>query len=294
LIRRDLVAADLFAADDLAAVKLGAMSASDLASDVDGKLASSMLTAEGRAFSDYYYDTYIQDFSGGFRDLDIYSIVDDDDSRGRVGRLLDRRYAEWIAAERPAPDSDAVIPEYEPTPRFERSKKPPSVDEMIDGVQRSMAEKGTHVAMTRVSDIPSPHEAPELEQLIPAALKMNVSSVSAANWGDPKLRRALKSLGVSSQAAHVVNAMAGQEPDVRVVLVYVVPGVPPDRLDREFYPVVRGARVKSIHDRVVGYRNVHGVHAGPMRIAWWVTDGLVIMVSARDDATVDNLITRLP
>ena len=55
LIRRQLHAPEVFPAGHVAAVKAGEMTGSDLADDVDGKLLESIMTAEGRAFSDACY-----------------------------------------------------------------------------------------------------------------------------------------------------------------------------------------------------------------------------------------------
>jgi hypothetical protein len=70
-----------------------------------GRLASEMLTPEGRAFSGAYYAPeygYARDWRGIFgRRADRYDVPDEWETYDRIAPLLDRRYGAWVAAGRP-------------------------------------------------------------------------------------------------------------------------------------------------------------------------------------------------
>jgi hypothetical protein len=70
-----------------------------------GRLASDMLSADGAAFTGAYYAPeygYPRDYRRLFgRRADRYDVPDDWETYDRLAPLLDRRYAEWIAAGKP-------------------------------------------------------------------------------------------------------------------------------------------------------------------------------------------------
>jgi hypothetical protein len=71
----------------------------------EGRLASDMLTDEGRAFTGAYYAPeygYARDWRRVFgRRADRYAVPDDWEAYDRIGPRIERRYREWIAAGRP-------------------------------------------------------------------------------------------------------------------------------------------------------------------------------------------------
>lgn len=71
----------------------------------DGKLASDMLSGEGQAFTGAYYAPeygYVRDYRGLFgRRADRYDVPDDWATYDRLARVLDDRFAEWVAAGKP-------------------------------------------------------------------------------------------------------------------------------------------------------------------------------------------------
>jgi len=71
----------------------------------DGRLASDMLRAEGRAFTGAYYAPeygYARDWRRVFgRRADRYAVPDEWDTYDRIGPVIERRYHEWVAADRP-------------------------------------------------------------------------------------------------------------------------------------------------------------------------------------------------
>ena len=101
----------------MAAVKAGEMTGSDLADDVDDRLASDMLTPEGAAFTDAYYDTYLRDYEREFGAEPPYSIADDAASYARIAPAIDRAYADWIVAGGRTPPARARASEGSPPTR---------------------------------------------------------------------------------------------------------------------------------------------------------------------------------
>ncbi len=76
-----------------------------LRESTEGRLASDMLTAEGQGFTGAYYAPeygYARDWRKVFgRRADHYAVPDDWESYEHIGPLIERRYHEWIAADRP-------------------------------------------------------------------------------------------------------------------------------------------------------------------------------------------------
>jgi hypothetical protein len=154
---------------------------------------------------------------------------------------------------------------------------------MVRRLQVSPAEKGINAEVTRTSDLPRPHNAQELELLLPADLLADSWSVTAEEWGDPKLRRALKQLGVATKAAHVVIATGSAKGGPRAVLIYSVPEVATDRLEAGFASVLRIGGTKDTGVENVGGRLLHRSQGPDWVAAWWVEDGIVVSCSAPDD-----------
>jgi hypothetical protein len=70
-----------------------------------GRLASDMLTAEGRAFSGAYYAPeygYVRDWNHVFgRPAARYAVPGDWATYERIGPMIEQRHHEWVAAGRP-------------------------------------------------------------------------------------------------------------------------------------------------------------------------------------------------
>ena len=219
LIRHDLANPQFFSAADLAAVKAGTMSGSDLQSNVDGKLMSDMLTTEGAAFTDWYYEKYLDDYAAAFSDTDDYSIVDDVVSRSDIEPALDRRYSEWIDSGRSG-QSGAEIPEYEFTPKYGPNDLLPNLEQMLSELQEISTKSGFSieiesplarsrvVQVTNIADMPRPHDAPDLERLIAPELGLELMSFAAKRWGDRKLIKALEELDISTAVANVASGIS--------------------------------------------------------------------------------------
>ena len=71
----------------------------------EGRLASDMLTEEGQAFTGAYYAPeygYTRDWNRVFgRRAGRYAVPDEWATYDRIGPLIERRYQEWVSAERP-------------------------------------------------------------------------------------------------------------------------------------------------------------------------------------------------
>jgi hypothetical protein len=68
----------------------------------DGKLVDELMTEEGVRFSDYYYaDAYLTDWAIEFSDFPDYGVADVPDTHVRIGRVLDKRYDDWVRGGRP-------------------------------------------------------------------------------------------------------------------------------------------------------------------------------------------------
>jgi hypothetical protein len=102
IVRHGLHRLGLLEPGDVEDILSGAMSAVDLANLVDGKLVSDLLSQEGYGFTAWYYWTYLSDLDGLFDGP--YRISFDDTSYGLIREVIDRRYAEWIDADRPPPE----------------------------------------------------------------------------------------------------------------------------------------------------------------------------------------------
>ncbi len=233
IIRHDLHDPDAFPADHVLAVKSGGMSGSDLADDIDGKLVADVLSAEGNAFTDAYYDRYLEDYAATFAHLPDYGVVDEPDNYGRIEEVIDRRYQAWVADGRPAPASG------EDDPAVDTDSDPGAARELTAELDQLIAE------LDFVRELPNPdqlpHVAPDLERLVPADLTdppMDVYSTDATDWNSSLLNRALRRLGVRPDDTAVASAIGGSGPSTFVVTLYAVLGADAARLQEEFRLVI--------------------------------------------------------
>lgn len=311
LIRRHMHSAEFLPDEWVEAVKNGAMYGTAALSGADNKLMSDLMTAEGAAFTDWYYPNYLDDFATTFPDQPDYAVVEDSTSQARMEPVLDVRFREWVEAGRPV------------SSRLSTDELPTDPARLLQGLVLTLPPRETWDSFSadsrsaldqQVSQAqamgwkvqeppPPPHEAPELEALIPAgitAAPMQLRSVTASQWGQAVLNRSLKRLGISPRNVFVASGMGsvGGKPagGTLTVILYSVPGASAATLDEEFRMVLKKPRgfLAREEDREVGGRQVHWELGPPWVGAWWAADGLVIQTSAPDDATLEQLVRRLP
>ncbi len=297
IIRHDLHNPKVFPASHVVAVKQGEMTGSDLADDIDTKLLPADMNAEGRAFSDARYSAYVDEYGRVFADEPDYSVGDDPASYARIAPALDRLYADWVADGRPKPPPEPESDE--PTPWQANASFAPPREMSLEEIERVTAEIAAELGAT-VGRPPTPeqmpHEAPDLEALIPTDLTsppMDVSSVSATHWGSSLVNRALKRLDTRPRDAVVVTAMGGTGPGVLTVSLYGVPGVTAERLDAEFGTAIYLPSRGKWQQREIAGRTVKWASGHEFTVAFWSRDALVVHVAGEADA-VEAAIAKLP
>jgi hypothetical protein len=296
LIRHDFHNAKSLPAEHVDAVKRGEMTGSDLAADIDKKLVSQVMNAEGRAFSDARYGAYTTEYGETFKDYDDYAVIDDEANYERAAELLDRLYADWIAAGRPKAPPEPPFEGDIPIPTSVSVMLPPGFSE--DQLGELLAPwSDTEVTVMRPpTEQQMPHLAPDLEQLIPRDLTsppLEVSSVRATDWGSSLLNRALKRLETKPEDAVVVTGMGGQAEQTLTVTIYGVSGIAADRLGREFQAVFPRLPGSKWHKRPVGGKAVSWASGREFAQAVWALDGMVIEVAGNAEA-VERAVARLP
>jgi hypothetical protein len=298
IIRHDMHNAEIFPASHVAAVKSGEMSGSDLSDDIDTKLWPGAMNAEGRAFSDARYAAYLAEYEAAFADRSDYSVTDDPDNYALIAPVIDSLHASWVADGRPEPppeeDADATMLMPDLTAGLDISPDM-SPDEIAAAMKEMAAEIGG-VMMSKPTPDQMPHAAPDLEALIPgdlAAPPLDVTSVSAADWGSSLLNRALKRLETRPRDAVVVNGMGGSGEEVLTVTLYRVPGVAADRLSAEIGSTIYLPPRAKWSEREIAGRTVNWAEGREFTVAFWARDDLVVHVAGRA-ADVERAIPRLP
>ena len=292
LIRHDLHNPDLIRDDWASEIKSGDMTASDLSNAIDGTLASDLMTPEGAAFSDAYYQVYLDDYGEVFAGIPDYGVPDTLESYAQVAPVIERRYQEWVAAGRPVRGlSDASTTG---APRGADVDEPPAFEDQL----RTTADEQRFAFEPPPRTVDMPHRAPDLEALIPRDVTrppMFATSVTATEWGDPLLRRALKRLGVSPRDVQVANGIGGEGAATMTVTLYAVPGAAAADLDREFVTVITLPPRGRWEDRSVGGKRIHWSSGRQFHVAFWTLDGLVVHASsASDPRALEHLVVRLP
>lgn len=296
LIRHDLHNPRFLPGEHVEAVKRGEMTGSDLADDIDTKLVSQVMNHEGRAFSDARYGTYTTKYGEEFNDLPDYAVVDDEANYRRAEQLLDRLYADWVAAGRPKAPPEPPFEGDMPKPTSISVMLPPGFSE--DELGELLAPWGnTEVTVMRPpTEAQMPHLAPDLEALIPRDLTvppMEVSSVRATDWGSSLLNRALKRLETRPKDAVVVTGMGGLGGQTLTVTIYGVPGVSAERLAAEFqtvFPHLPGSKWQA---REIAGKSVAWASGREFTQAYWTRDGQVVGVVG-DAGAVERAVSRLP
>jgi hypothetical protein len=284
-IRHDLHDPAFFPADHVGRIKAGAWTGSDIADDVDGKLVSDVFTAEGAEFASAQYGEYLEAYGNTFADMPDYGVTDDASSASRIEPILDELYRAWIAAGKPPPEPSAVT-DLEAT---EPSRIPDIPwDEIPAGRSVAMSSDGSWELVEETR----PHEAPEVEKLVPADLlgeTLDLMSSWASHWGSSLLNRALRDLHVRPKDASVATALGGSGERTLAISIYRVPGIDADRLFERFGSVIVRPGRGRWHDRAVDGRRVSWADGewapgvGGVAVAYWTRDGYVFHAAGRPE-----------
>jgi hypothetical protein len=298
LIRHDLHNPDLIGADWADSVKAGEMTGSDLADAIDGKLVGDAMTPEGRAFSDSYYETYLQDYEEAFAGVPAYGIPDDAASYERVTAFLDDRYWTWLTEGgnigspalrqgSPSPESGVAVP---------LGAEAPPTDEQLAELEDLLAATGF-----RIEEPPGPedmpHEARDLEELLPRQVTdppMGTWSVRATDFASSLVNRALKRLAIQPRDVYVVIGLGGERSRTLSVDLYAVPGVRADRLEEEFRSTIHLPTGGHWIAREVAGKEVNWADGLEFKVAYWTIDGLVLHVAGADTGLIEEAIGQLP
>jgi hypothetical protein len=288
----------VFPASHIAAVKSGEMTGSDVSDDIDTKLWSGDMNAEGRAFGDARYATYLAEYEAAFADRSDYSVADDLENYALIAPVIDSLYASWVADGRPKPP-----PEEEPDPTMPMADLHAGLDispdmspDEIAAVIKEIATRSGGVILSPPTPDQMPHAAPDLEALIPRDLTsppLEVSSVTASDWRSSLLNRALKRLETRPRDVAVVNGMGGSGEQVLTVTLYGVPGISADRLSAEFGSTIYLPPRAKWSGREIEGRTVNWAEGREFTVAYWVRDELVVHVAGRP-ADVERAVPRLP
>ena len=287
LIRHDLVRGDHIPADHLAAVRDGWWVGSDLADDVDQKLMTDDLTEDGAAFAAARYEAYLGVYNEVFADLPDYAVADDVDARARIEAAIDRLYAEWVTAGRPA----AAEPQNGGYPD-------PRIDPSVIPWDSLPAESGVLInadgSWSVLEPEPDPHVAPKLEALLgrlTSTAPAMLSSTTAAQWGSSVLNRVAKDLGLRPRDV-MVATLIGRGDHV-TASAYALPGIPAARLREAFSRVVvkpPGRKAwTSVEVSGTEVAWADGSFSGDNAadaVAYWAHDGLVVSVAGTKPAIV--------
>jgi hypothetical protein len=285
LIRNDLHDPMWFPRDHIRAVKAGSMTGSDIADDIDWKLISDEMTAEGAAFTAARYDRYMTDYNDLLGDDADYRVPETEALYARVAPMIDVLYAEWVAAGRPAPEPR------EPSPldaEFDAMLEAADIpwDDLAKVAEGPIAVHLNADGSYEMRRPEAPHEDTDLEALIPTDIvdpPIAMSSVSAAHWGSSLLNRALKQLEVRPRDVRVAAGVGGSGEGTIAVTVYRVPGVSQTLLREAFGSVIFRPRRSSWSDRTIGATTVSWAEGreGPeyWYVAYWTRDELVFHVA---------------
>ncbi len=264
------------------------------------------MVPDGQAFTDWYYDRYLEDYSNAFRELGDYRVPDNDATLATMRRVLDERFAEWTAAGRPAPMK--VEPTFDPAifegatiglpPRESWQHFHPDVRAELE----HQLATGEAFGLPAFEMPPPPkrrlsHAAPDLERLIPEGFE-TVGSVPVSRSGAPMIKRAIKRLGVAPDDVHVATGSRSLSPRAGTLELMLIgaPSLGRARLEDEFRAAFTPPRIARAReaDRTVGGHAVHWQDFDVFVSAWWCRDGLVMHASAPDGAQLESLISLLP
>lgn len=309
LIRHDLHDPAALPADVVAAVVSVGRAGSDLRHAVGDALTSRVMSDEGEAFADAYYPTYLDDYAVAFADRADYAVAQGEEAYERIGPTLDRRFAEWRATVANETDADGPVL----AGRFPISLSADAVAGMsaedIDEVARDLAEAiaGSDDAADQFGQATgedgshdtdgngSPHDAPDLEALVPHEVDgtpLQVTSTRISDWQSSLLRQAVESLGADPAESFVALGLGGTGDDALAVTIYAIPGVPQDRLEAEFSRAEYLADGQQWERREVDGKTVWWSSSDEFDTMFYALGGLVVTAGgspARIRAALDVL-----
>ncbi len=285
LIRHDLHGPRWFPRDHIRGVKAGSMTGSDLADDIDWKLTSDEMTTEGSDFTAACYDRYMTEYNKLLGDDAEYRVAEDGALYARVAPIIDRLYADWVAAGQPAPEPKPPSPlDAEFDAMFLAADIP--WEELAKDVDGPMGVQLNADGSYEVRPFEEPHEALDLEAMIPADVvdpPIRMSSVAATHWGSSMLNRGLRQLGVRPRDVTVAAGVGGDGENTIAVTVYRVPGASQAQLQEAFGSVIFRPRRSSWSDRSFGDTTVFWAEGpeGPeyFHVAYWARDEVVLHVA---------------
>lgn len=290
IIRHDLHDPRWFPGEHIEAVARAEMTGSDLADDTDWKLLSDLMTPEGAAFSDARYETYLGDYTALFADEPDYGFAEDDASYARVEPMIDRLYADWVAADRPGPDSKEPSQLDEEFEKMFAGAEIPW-DELVAGADGPVDVQFNADGSYDVRRPETPHSDSDLEALVPPDLltsPIDMASTTATDYGSSLLNRAMKELGVRPRDVTIATGLAREGGDVFGLTLYRVPGASAEALSTAFAAAIFRPRGSKWEIRRVGDIDVWWAegYADPDRtihfnIAYWTRDDLVLHVFGR-------------
>lgn len=293
-IRRDMANRANFLAEDLDQLTAGTLSGTDLLETIDNKLTSDDFNREGTAFTDWYYARYLDDYGLAFGSVADYAVHDDASSTLVIEPILDGRYREWVDAGRPAPNPSAV-PD---VPLGPISVAMPDLDQIDPQLAARYREQIESVAkemgwnIVQLQPPPSPHDAPELEQLVPAefASQMRMESRAGLFLLPPRLKADLKEWGIDQKATAMANGIGGSGQQTVTLTIWSIPGIDAARLFAVMPKVVRqpGAQCAL---RKAGNTEVYWCSRPEFASAGWARDGLIFYGSCPTAAVLENLIS---
>jgi hypothetical protein len=290
LVRHDLHDPAAFGSDATAleAVRSGAAPGSVLRDAVGDALTSGALSPEGDAFTAWYYPTYLDDYAVAFADQPDYGVVENDAAYARIAPTIDRRFAEWRAAGEPAAagpvtfagDAVAAMSEADlDEVAQELADAIAGSDEAADEFGEASGDEGSH----DTDGNGNPHDAPELEALVPReidGIPLQITSTRVSDWQSSLLRQAVERLGVDPVDAFVALGLGGSGDDTVAVTLYAIPGVAQDRLEAEFSLPEYLGDGQRWERRTVDGKQVWWASTSDFDTAFYALGGLVVTVGA--------------
>ena len=284
LIRHDLHDPAAIPADLVADVALGERTGSDLRDVVGDELTSELLSDDGEAFTTWYYPGYLDDYAVAFADAADYSIADDAAAYARIAPTIDRRFAEWQAAG-PATAGFPLTFSADELTGMTPDELDQAARELADAIAGddhaadSFGEATGAETATEADGNGHPHEAPDLEALVPrevAGTRLQVTSARVSDWQSSLLRKAVENLGADPLDAYVALGLGGTGEDTLALTIYAIPGVPQDRLEAEFSRDEYLAEGQHWEQREVDGKTVWWSAAEEFDTAFYALGGLVI------------------
>ena len=296
LIYRRMVDQHALPSELIEAVLDRTISALDLMNVVDGRLDSSIMTSTGKAFTDYYYQNFLEEYASLFPEGPPFAVGDDIESYTRVAAMLDRKFAAWTKAGRPARTQEYALGIETQRDVDSGSRDAAVIASALRAVQDMFARDELLPSLSFESPVaPGALKAgaTDLERIVRGAsphAPALLQSRKGHDLDDPLLGRALQRLQVDPENVSMVIAIwAGS-----AVVVYRVPGVAASPLAYEFAKVIQKPPGSNWKDGVISGKAVQLAGGKGVSVAYWTTNGHVFHATAPDDVALAALTARLP